>query len=175
MSYQLLREIRDALQDEVLAHVALRNPAVESETDADAFIQPRFYIGALPPKRKHGRENEDFPFVVIRMSSGQDGQDYSEITTEIICGVYTAEDEAGGTNDVQNIIDRIRNDFLRRRILGGVFELQLPLTWSVGSDQDRMQPHPYYIGQITAKWQTMHQAVLQALQDEMDVYGSGYK
>lgn len=172
MTYQLLREIRDAIA-ELTSQMALRNPAVEDETEEDAFLAPSLHIGALPPKRARSRENEDFPFVVVRSPSGEDQQDYAEATVEIICGIYTAEDEAGGSTDIHNLIDRIRGMFLQRRILAQVWELQLPLSWTTGSDEERNQPHPYYLGQITASWRAVHQAVLQDVDTEVDVYGSG--
>jgi len=174
MSFQLLREIRDLL-NEIFADAALRNPAVEDETEEDAFISPRLYIGALPPKRKHGQTNEDFPFIVVRALSGEDGEENSDIQTQIICGIYTAENEEGGANDIQNVLDKIRGNLLQRRILGNAFELQFPLSWSAGQDEERNQPHPYYVGEITANWRTVRRTVLESIDSEIDTYGSGYK
>lgn len=174
MSFQLLREIRTFLQ-ELFADSAFRNPAVEDETEEGAFISPRLFIGALPPKRKQGQTNEDFPFIVVRAPSGEDGEENSDIQTQIICGIYTAEDEEGGTNDIHNALDKIRSNLLQQRILGGTFELQLPLSWTTGQDEERNQPHPYYLGEITANWRTLRRTVLQSVETEIDVYGTGYR
>ena len=168
-----MREIRNYLQS-LFADSAFRNPAVEDETEDNAFIPPRLFIGALPPKRKHGQTNEDFPFIVIRSLSGEDGEENSDMQTQIICGIYTAEDEEGGSNDIHNMLDKIRANFLQKRTLGS-FELQLPLSWTTGQDEERNQPHPYYIGEITANWRTFRRTVLQSAETEIDVYGTGYR
>ena len=174
MSFELLREIKSVLQG-LFADAAYRNPGVDDEGDPDAFISPRIYIGSLPPKRKHGQTNEDFPFLVVRAIQGEDQNDYSEVSAEIIAGIYTAQDEEAGSNEIQNIIDRVRIRFLQHRMLADRFELQMPINWSTGSDEERNQPHPYYVGQISTTWRYVQPQQLHTLNTELDTYGSGYK
>jgi hypothetical protein len=173
MSFDLLREIKTGLQT-TFAETVFRNPAVEDETEDNAFISPSLYLGTLPPKRQHGRTNEDFPFIVIRAASGEDREGESELVTEIIFGVYTAEDEGGGTNDIQNVLGKIRGYFLQNRLLDKRYNLQLPLRWALGIDEDQHQPHPYYLGQVTAAWTYPRPDHLENTNEELDVYGSGY-
>jgi hypothetical protein len=169
MSFLLLTELKSALENH-FSGTAFRDPGRE-----DTFIAPRFYINALPPKRKKGQDNEDFPFIVVRAPEGEDAQDHARITTQIICGIYSAEDQPGGANDIQNMVDRVRGYLLANRILAKKFELQLPLSWQMGTDEERNQPHPYYVGTITANWHGVHAAVLQSIDQEIEAYGSGYK
>lgn len=171
MSFHLLQSLKESLSS-LLSDSMFRNPAVEDETEENGFIEPRIYLGALPPKRHHGQDNEDFPFIVIRTVSGEDGSERCALTTQIICGIYTAGDEAGGANDIQNLLDRIRLHLLETRIFAGRFELQLPLSWSLGGEENN-QPHPYYGGQITANWQAPPQPRLETANQEVVSYGSG--
>jgi hypothetical protein len=167
MSFFLVQELKDVLEKH-FADTAFRDPGKD-----EVFIAPRFFINSLPPKRKHGKDNEDFPFVLVRATEGRDEQEYAEISTQIFCGIYTAEGITAGGNEIQNMVDRIRTYLLTNRMLAKKFELQFPLTWSLGTDEERNQPHPYYIGTITATWHAVHAAVLQSIAQEIEAYGSG--
>jgi len=172
MSHQLLRELRDAIKEH-LAEMALRDPAIEDETEDGAFRAPRVHLGSLPAKRKQAAQNQDFPFVVIRATSGEDRQDESVVDVQIVCGIYTAEDEEGGVNDLQNLVDRIRALIMARRVFGGAFEVRLPMSWDVGSDEERNQPHPYYVGQLTPQFVAPHQVALPEVAQALESYGAG--
>lgn len=172
MSHQLLRELKDAITEH-LAEMPLRDPAVEDETTDGAFRSPRVFLGGLPPKRKQGQDNHDFPFVVIRSVGGEDQQDRASIDIQIVCGIYTAEGEEGGVNDLQNLIDKVRALILSRRVFGGAFEAELPLSWTTGTDEERNQPHPYYIGQLTPRFVAAHQVALPEVAEGLDTYGFG--
>lgn len=173
MSFDLLREMQANLQT-LFAGTAYRNPAVEDESAEGAFIQPRIYIGALPPKRSRGRDNEDFPFLIVRATQGEDQNEYSELNVEVIAGVYTTQDEEAGVNEIQNIIDRVRIHLLQHPLLASRFELQMPMNWSAGTDEDRNQPHPYYVGNISTTWRYVRPQRLNDVGTELGTYGSGY-
>ena len=172
MSHQLLRELRDDIES-LTREMPLRDPTVDDETQDGAFIAPRVFLGGLPPKRKQGTDNHDFPFVVLRITGGEDQQNRVTIDVQIVCGVYTAENEEGGVNDLQNLISRIRALLLSKRVFGGVFDLELPLSWTTGTDEERNQPHPYYIGQLTPQFSAVHKADLPEVDVGLDVYGYG--
>lgn len=174
MIFELLLDLKQDL-DQLFADAAFRDPEVEDETESGAWISPRIYLGALPPKRKKSQMGYDFPFIVLRTPSGEDQEEHSDISVQIICGIYTAQDEEAGANDIQNMLDNIRQRLLAKRIISRKFELQLPVSWNTGSDEERNQPHPYYLGQIDSTWRVHHAARLQPLDEELETYGSGYK
>ena len=164
-----------ALQiSEIFQGTVFRDPAVEVETDEGAFIQPRIFVGALPPKRRLDQQKEDYPFIVIRGPDGEDKEGESDVSGEIICGIYTAGDEKAGTTDIHNIIDRVRLGILQKRIVDNRFELQTPITWTTGADEERNQPHPFYIGRVSGTWKYVRFDHQESADEEVVVYGAGY-
>lgn len=173
MSFLLLKSLKGFV-NAAFAHTVFREPG-----EAVSYVNPRVYIGALPPKRHREDQNQDYPFIVLRPATGEDGDDGSEITIKIICGIQTKEDAApieAGVNDIQNMLDRCRRILLKNRILDKKYRLNLPLTWSNGddTDKDHNQPHPYYVGVITTRWQMPAVVELLTQEGELEIYGTGY-
>jgi hypothetical protein len=174
MTYLLLQALAIRLAA-IFEGTVFRDPAVEDETESGAFVTPRIFVGSLPAKRRLDKQKEDYPFIVVRGPDGEDRDGQSEVSAEIICGIYTAGDEEAGANDIHNLIDRCRLGLLQDRILDKRFELQTPVTWTSGADEERNQPHPFYIGRVSATWQYIRQDHLETPEDEVIIYGAGYK
>lgn len=174
MTYLLLQSLalRLAL---IFEGTVFRDPSVEDETDDAAFIQPRIFVGSLPPKRRMDKQKEDYPFMVVRGPDGEDRDGESDVSAEIICGIYTAGDEESGTNDIHNIIDRVRQGILKERIVDNRFELQTPVNWTTGADEERNQPHPFYIGRVSATWKYIRFDHRESAEEEVIIYGAGYQ
>jgi hypothetical protein len=174
VTYLLLQAL--ALQlAEIFDGTVFRDPSVEDETDAAAFIAPRIFVGSLPAKRRFDQQKEDYPFIVARGPDGEDQDGESGVSAEIICGIYTAGDEVAGTNDIHNIIDRVRLALLKNRIVDNRFELQTPVTWTTGADEERNQPHPFYVGRVSATWKYIRFDHQESAAEEVIIYGAGYQ
>ena len=174
MSFELLLHLRDSLQ-ELFQGSTYRDPAESDPEEEEAWIKPRFFIGALPPKRKGGQTNEDFPFILVRAIGGEDSEGQTDIDVEIICGFYTDDSEEDGTNIIMQVVNRIRQHLLQRRLFGKKYDLQLPINWTTGTDEERNQPHPYYVGQIRATFRTFQAPQMFDVEGELETYGSGYE
>ena len=174
MTYLLLQALALQLAT-IFEGTVFRDPAVDDETEDGAFLPPRIFIGGLPPKRRFDQQKEDYPFIVVRGPDGEDQDGQSDVSAEIICGIYTAGDEKAGANDIHNIIDRIRIRLLADRIVDDRFELQTPVTWTTGADEERNQPHPFYIGRVSGTWKYVRHDHQESTDDEVIIYGAGYK
>lgn len=165
MTYLLLKAIEQVLEEE-FKHTVYREPGTE-----ESYKQPEIHIGNLPPKRKTPEQGQDFPFIVIRSDKGIDGDDGSTVDVDLVCGVYTAEvDPAAGMHDCQNMIDRIRRVLLERCQLDERYDLELPITWGVSEQDDKLHPRLYYLGWVGTKW------TLPAVQQVQNINrkGAGY-
>lgn len=164
----LLKAIKDLLTD-AFGHVMFRDP----DTETEVYAAPAIFIGALPPKRS-AKEEKDFPFIVLRPSEGEDDEEDSTAVVKLICGVYTAQEVEGGVNDVMNMVDRCRRFLLEQQILDGRYVLNLPVKWSLGDEEERNHPHPFYHGTILTTWSVPPVNRLLSVEDEIGVFGSGY-
>ncbi len=153
MSFNLLLEIKSALVD------GLDDMRLCSA--AGLLVPPAVYISSLPPKRKDRVagtpvQGEHFPFVVLRFTDGEDTEaEGSVLYVRLICGVYAPEEFEDGEMDVFLLISRIRRLLLTKRTFGS-FSLEFPLTYQVGDDEERSQPHPFHLGAVATKWRGPH-------------------
>ena len=91
----------------------------------------------LNPKRS--RDIDDFPFVVVRPRSGSSDIEATDIEFFIIIGCYAEDYEAD--KDCLNVMSRIRNTLvtLHNGTLADACTLQLPISWTLYSDQPQPQ------------------------------------
>lgn len=111
---------------------------------AELSRAPQVLAGYLPPKEPN---STDYPFVIVRFIEGTDAQDEGKAVIKIIAGTYS-EDAQAGWRDPANILQRIRTEFLKRRIVGGKFRLEFPLKIEMPEEQ----PYPEWIGFMTTTW-----------------------
>ena len=146
------------------------------DRDPGAYITPKFFIGAIPAKRKKNDpfydDQEDFPFIVNRFKGGSDQRDGSTMTVRTVCGIYTAGDPATGENDVANMIMRCRRLILQSELLDNRYALVFPVKWEVGGASEKnTQPHPYYSGEIVTTWNVMAVENNLSPDEERRIYG----
>ena len=98
----------------------------------------------IPPKKR-----EDEPFQDYVLVSLGDGSQESEESTQQVIVTFGAEDcpscgasDYQGYRDVVNMIEKVKQYLLRRRIVGGKFELRLPMQWVFPEEEN----YPYYFG-----------------------------
>lgn len=101
----------------------------------------------LPQRNAESIKNDvkEFPYIIIRPSGGKDDEDAARATVKMLVGVQSADDK--GAIDMFNLMEDIRQDFLRNRILDRKFRLE-KLSWEFFDEQ----PYPEWIGQITTEW-----------------------
>ena len=120
-------------QDEVTGSVILgRNPL-------------KIHTGQIPVP-EDASELESFVYVIVKKIEDKGGQDLSSATVEIGVSIYD-EDETGWRN-LYNIVEHIRQDLLKHRILNKKFMLQ----WPINTEFAEEQPYPQWVGAITAKY-----------------------
>jgi hypothetical protein len=111
--------------------------------------KPTVIDGWLPPKS--AADDERFPFLIVRPSSGEDSAQGADETAravmQIIVGTYDDTDD--GWQDVAHLIDAIRFDLgAAPGIQGTGFEQVGPLTWTIPEEQ----PRPQWFGIVTTNW-----------------------
>lgn len=110
---------------------------------------PRVLDGWLPPKASAGAE--DYPFILVRPSSGLDTEEsadqHTEVKVKLIIGTYSDTDD--GWLDLMFIVDAIRYDLGAAPVLQGTgFEQVGPLTWELPEEQ----PRPEWLATVTTNW-----------------------
>ncbi|MEK3770118.1 hypothetical protein MKY14_16320 [Paenibacillus sp. FSL R5-0887] len=119
---------------------------------------PAVHIGFLPQKNRENAEISEFPFILVRPSTGDDQQDSSKVTVKLVFGVK-AEDQQGFI-DLFNIMEQVRIEFLRQRIINRRYKMELPYKWEFFDEQ----PYPEWYGQATTIW------TLPAIQEEEGLF-----
>lgn len=114
------------------------------ETNKGQLKAPQVIEGWLPPKESN--DIPDVPYVILRMTDGEDNSDIARTNVKILIGTYS--EEVDGWKDAVNVLLRIRQQLLTVRTLGKKFRMELPLKWKLFEEQ----PYPIWIGEITTIW-----------------------
>lgn len=118
-----------------------RVPVEHGEARAPSVIN-----GYLPPKRKG--PGDDFPFVIVRPTSGNTEAGETTISAALVIGCYS--ESCDGYEYCMNIMSRIRNALctLPGEVLARKYQLDRPVEWSLSEDQ----PYPQWQIDMTTNW-----------------------
>ncbi len=140
-------DLLDALCDlcsEVTKHLVL--PVKPERPGGEAYERrPKVYKMDLPKKED---DTKQIPYIIVQVLSGTDVQKEgvppdSSCGVRIVFGVYS-EDMGEGRLNVLNLIDRVRAELLRRRVIGGNFLLSNQIDWAI----DPANTSSYYFGEM---------------------------
>lgn len=148
-----LKTIAKWLEEEVLYEYRLPSPRKAGDHPFHVFI------GWLPEKK--GKEDEDYPFCLVRPVDGTAGMDGTAMSVDIVLGVY-AQDVSGGCEYVLNVQRRLLNALgtLGERRLADKYALSLPVTWEMPDDQ----PYPVWVAVVHTEW-TYHSPIMPFFDD----------
>ncbi|MDO4301780.1 MAG: hypothetical protein Q4D26_10365 [Clostridia bacterium] len=124
---------------------------VKTNPKDEKVIKPaNVFIGSPPAKVKN---IQYIPYIILRLLTGKDEQKESEeenstIKVRLIAATYS-EDSEKGYIDVMNVIDRLRIELLKNRVLNNKYTLKLPLEYIIYEDDTG----PYSIGEIITTWE----------------------
>ena len=108
---------------------------------------PQYIEGYLPPKRS--TDTDDFPYIIIRPSNGNDSKGdigmVGELTVKILIGVYS--EEIQGYQDAVSLLENIRLEVLRQRVISAQFDLQA-FSWQFPEEQT----YPQFWVEATTNW-----------------------
>jgi hypothetical protein len=135
LSEALRNLISDAVKD-------FRLPSKEGDIKA-----PKIVDGFLPLKR--GNNDDDFPFVLVRIEGGKTEQESTNVEVSVIVGCYA--ETFDGHAYCLNVMSRIRNALMNLPgwILDNKYVLSFPIEYNVIPDQ----PYPYWQLDITTHWE----------------------
>ena len=118
---------------------------------------PQIVAGYLPPKnpKKPELQEEDFPFVIVRLISLEDvgekgggtSKDYAQAVVRLVIGTYS-HDAQDGWRDVANTATRIWIDLFKKRVIAKKYRIEYPCLFEMPEEQ----PYPQWIGEMTTRW-----------------------
>ncbi|MDR2891599.1 MAG: hypothetical protein LBV80_00710 [Deltaproteobacteria bacterium] len=143
--YKLLLELQAFLETSLAAF-----PLPEPVNGKDKMDSARCFLGNVPDDNEKNLP-ERFPFVVIRWVEGssQDQGDNLE-QVALLLGVYSPSGPGEAELLTAMLMDHLRGDFMRNRLLADIFDLQLPLE-SAKPDPEKKQ-HNYHIATMITRW-----------------------
>jgi hypothetical protein len=132
------------------AHTAALVLPVKAEAGAAATPRAAQVWKMRLPEMSHSTKKA--PYILLQLVNGtdtqesgseQDGKCYVRIVFCVYC-----EDDNEGAMLLLNLIMRLRIALLEYRVIGGQFELQMPLEWVCYPDDTA----PYYMGEMATEW-----------------------
>ena len=142
---QLLMDLKVFVEG-ALADFPLPDPV----TDQPEMGRAQCFLGNVP-EDDHATLPERFPFVVIRWMEGEDEEEGVSVEeAALIFGVYSPAGADEAELVTAALLDHLRQALMRLRILGEVFDLELPLK-SAKPDPEKRQ-HNYHIATIITRW-----------------------
>ncbi|MCP3923335.1 MAG: hypothetical protein GY714_12195 [Desulfobacterales bacterium] len=148
MEFLLLKGLQGLLYE------GLSDKKFRVENSGEKYSDVKILIGELPSKDKG---NEDYPCIILQAFEGfndeSQGAAHSVVNVKLICGVYSAESEEAGVNDVLNLAWVCRKIILSKGVCGDSFNLEKPVKWTSGDPAARhYQPQPFSECEIITKW-----------------------
>lgn len=127
----------------------LRNLFADFVSSSDLDFEKRgvsVYEQDLPLEMETEDEEEKTPFIIVRLSEGeQEQRENAEMVTVVM--IFCARDTAwnrSGYQDVMNMIQKVKERFLKNPLVGKYFTAELPLKWVIQEGET----HEIYYGGI---------------------------
>lgn len=138
---ELTRAIRELVENAVKDYI-LPSKAQNNGRGVDVINS------YLPPKRSGVKDEDEPPFVVVKLENSECAADKTTAEVTITAGCYTTEYD--GHEYCLNIVSRIRNAIcsLPFGTLANRYQLEYPLNISLPDEQ----PYPYWQADITTRW-----------------------
>lgn len=152
------------LVDELAAFLEGVTANFEMTTPSGKIRSPKVTPGWLPLKDPKNKDEEDFPYVLVRYighSDKSEGESTAKI--HIFAGVYSMDPQ--GWRELVNPLERIRQALLKKRTLAKKFRLVLPMESKIPPHD---QPFPEWVGWLETEW-TIPQPV-----EEVVIDGESY-
>ena len=94
----------------------------------------------LPNKEKSQSRNSQsdfYPCVLVYLDEGSsNAETVNEIKVYIVAGVYDDNSDNQGYRDAMNIIQKLKEDLIRKPMIDGKFELKLPVKWKYDGEDN---------------------------------------
>ncbi len=102
------------------------------------------------PSKKGQNDESHFPYILVRIIDGEDSVEELPSLCKIvfIIGVYDKDTNFQGYKDVINIIEKIRQHLLKKRVFDNKYILEGQLKWAVNEEDI----YPLYFGGIETTW-----------------------
>jgi hypothetical protein len=120
---------------------------------------PTVHPGYLPFKGAASEDAAEYPLIIVRLLNGDDNEDGSKATVQIIVGTYGEDSQ--GWREVLNILERIRQSLFKTRTIAKKYRIEYPLKWEVPDEQPRLQ----WIASMTTNW-TIAQPIEEVIYEE---------
>lgn len=112
----------------------------------EGYVKIKTYNQFLPIGKT---DEEHFPYVLIRFKDGEDDTSLGNCRLDIIIGIYDKNTEHKGYKDVLNIIEKIRQRFLKDRVLDNKYTCKFPMRYAVNEED----AYPFYFGGIETEFE----------------------
>ena len=161
------------LVDELCTVVQAATADLMLETESGerkaAQVIPGFLDEDEPKPGKPPDDSVPVPFVIVRFLDSDDNQEQSTATVKIIATTYSKQGQ--GWRDPLELLERIRQALLRKRIVGKRFMFAYPIKIEMPEDR----PWPYSIAWMTTTW-TIAQPIEEINYDKDwgGIYGEKY-
>ena len=109
-------------------------------SSGDATVERKavsIYEQDLPLNTENEDEDTRFPYIIIRLSEGEmEQRDAAELVTVIL--IFSSKDanwNQHGYKDVLNMIQTVKERFLKNPQLGAFFTAELPMKWVIQENE----------------------------------------
>lgn len=97
---------------------------------------------------------QNFPGIIVKLGDMTDQEeqrlDMNRVSVKLLCGVYDANPVCNGWRDVAGMMEKIRQEWLKERVIARRFRIEMPLvTRLVEADT-----WPVYFGEMEVMFET---------------------
>nr|DAM69336.1 MAG TPA: tail completion protein [Caudoviricetes sp.] len=115
-----------------------------SSNQPSGTLPVQVHSGYLPIRNNAGEKNS---FVYILAFSGTDTKEMGAVKVEFGFSIYD-DDKVDGWRSLFNVMEHVRQDLLKNRLVDMEYRLEFPLEFKVADDQ----PFPQWQGTIVATY-----------------------
>lgn len=116
------------------------------------------------PIRKFNADGEDeededdvFPYCLVRVENGTSGS-IQAVDITLTFGICERSEENNGEIRILNLIERVCQYFLNKRVIGEKFRLDynIPIRWGLPTEKENT--YPYFYGLMEMTWNSFYEA-----------------
>ena len=139
---QLAEDLRVVCKD-----FRLKNPLSDEDDSWQEKGLTIFEQDAPPPRMDS--DHSYHPFIIVKATGGNvASRDEQDGNITLIVSTWDDHDTTTGVDDVINIIERIKNNYLAKPILGKMFFCKETMSYEIDE-----QANPYWYGSLTMTWE----------------------
>ena len=137
------------LQDDLVEDLRHAFPTRRYKDPSGEYVPLNVFSQQLP-KREHGSDEDPFPYIIVRLDSGDIASqtDAHKVDVILVVGIFDDDLDNQGHKRVLEVMEGIQARYEEEPVLNGKYRMEDPFSWALQDEES----YPYYYGAAQMTW-----------------------